>query len=97
MHRLFQAAEIRTATGRTPRTHDLRFTFAVHALLRWYRSDVDVQARLPALSAYMGHGSIVSTEYYLTFLDAIAEAASARFDRHCSAFLSTASIAGGGS
>lgn len=97
MRRLFRAAEIRTATGRTPRTHDLRFTFAAHALLRWYRADVDVQARLPALSAYMGHGSIVSTEYYLTFLDAIAEAASDRFDRHCSRFLpTTASIAGGG-
>ena len=95
MRKLFRAAGIRTSAGRSPRVHDLRFTFAVHALLRWYRAGVDVQVRLPALSVYMGHASIVSTQYYLTFVDAIAEAASERFHKHCSAFLPTGSFAGG--
>ena len=60
MQRLFVAAKLRTARGRTPRFHDLRFTFAVHALSRLYRVGADVQARLPALATYMGHASIVS-------------------------------------
>jgi len=80
---LFRCADIRTARGRLPRVHDLRHTYAVHALLRWYRAGVDVQAKLPVLSAAMGHVSIASTAYYLPFLEPIAEAASARFARHC--------------
>ena len=95
MRRLFRATGIRNSAGRSPRVHDLRFTFAVHALLRWYRADVDVQARLPALSTYMGHASIVSTQYYLTFVDAVAEAAGERFHKHCSRFLPTGSFEGG--
>jgi integrase/recombinase XerD len=83
MHRLFQMAEILTSTGRFPRTHDLRHTYAVHALLRWYRAGVDVQTKLPALAIAMGHVSIASTAYYLAFLEPVAEAASARFARHC--------------
>jgi integrase len=76
---LFTAADIRTPTGRRPRVHDLRHTFAVHALLRWYHDGVDPQAKLPFLSAYMGHVSPVSTAYYLPFVSALAEAASLRF------------------
>lgn len=91
MRKLFRRASVRNREGRSPRVHDLRFTFAVHALLRWYHAGVDVQVRLPALSAYMGHGSIASTQYYLPFLDAVAEAASERFARHSSDFLGTAS------
>lgn len=83
MHRLFEMANIRTSTGRVPRTHDLRHSYAVHALLRWYRAGVDVQAKLPALAIAMGHVSIASTAYYLAFLEPVASAASARFARHC--------------
>jgi len=96
LRRVFRTAGIRTSRGRSPRVHDLRFTFAAQALLRWYRAGVNVQARLPALAAYMGHGSVVSTQYYLTFLAATAEAASERFHAHCSAFLPTAGLVGGG-
>ncbi len=83
MHHLFQVADIRTSVGRVPRTHDLRHTYAVHALLRWYRAGVDVQAKLPALAIAMGHVSIASTAYYLAFLEPVAAAASGRFARHC--------------
>ena len=72
-------AEIQTSTGARPRLHDLRHTFAVHALLRWYRAGVDPQAKLPFLAAYMGHISPISTAYYLPFVPALAEVASARF------------------
>jgi integrase len=80
---LFRTAGVRTAQGRLPRVHDLRHTHAVHALLRWYRAGVDVQAKLPALAAAMGHVSVASTAYYLALIDPIAEAASERFARHC--------------
>jgi site-specific recombinase XerD len=38
-----------------PRLHDLRHRLAVNTLIDWYRAEVDVQARLPWLSTYMGH------------------------------------------
>jgi integrase len=90
MQRLFQTAGVRTAAGSVPRVHDLRFTFAFHALLRWYRADVDVQARLPALATYLGHVSILSTQYYLPILDVVAQEASDRFEQHCERFLAAA-------
>jgi integrase len=83
MRCLFRAADVRMADGRFPRVHDLRHTHAVHALLRWYRNGVDVQAKLPALATAMGHVSVVSTAYYLSLLEPIAKAASARFEQHC--------------
>jgi integrase len=83
MRHLFRAADVRMSDGRFPRVHDLRHTFAVHALLRWYRDGVDVQSKLPALATAMGHVSVVSTAYYLSLLEPVAEAASTRFERHC--------------
>jgi integrase len=77
---LLSRAGIRTNSGRLPRTHDFRHSFAVNVLLRWYRAGLDVQAKLPLLAAFMGHVSIVSTYYYLHFIGPLAELASARFD-----------------
>jgi len=51
--------------GQGPRIHDLRHTFAVHTLVRWYREGVDLEAKLPVLAAYMGHASIDGTRDYL--------------------------------
>jgi integrase/recombinase XerD len=51
--------------GEGPRIHDLRHTFAVHTLLRWYREGADLQARLPVLATYLGHASIDGTQDYL--------------------------------
>jgi integrase len=68
LHRLLLRACIRDAEGRVPRIHDFRHTFAVQALLRWYRQGVYVQSNLPKLALYMGHVSIVSTAYYLRWI-----------------------------
>jgi integrase/recombinase XerD len=76
---LCERADVRTAAGACPRVHDLRHTFAVHALLRWYRAGVDPEAKLPFLAAYMGHISPVSTAYYLPFVPELAGLASTRF------------------
>jgi integrase len=80
INRLFLAAEVTDAEGRRPRVHDLRHSFAVQALMRWYRDGADVQSNLPRLAIYMGHVSIVSTAHYLHFLPAMRQLASERFE-----------------
>jgi integrase/recombinase XerD len=92
---LFRRADLHTANGRLPRVHDLRHTYAVHALLRWYRAGVDVQAKLPALATSMGHVSIASTAYYLALLDPVAQVASTRFAQHCGPILAALPVDGG--
>jgi integrase len=94
LRKVIRVAGIRNSHGRVPRVHDFRFTFAVQALLRWYRTGVDVQTRLPALATYLGHASVVSTQYYLTFFQPTAEAASERFRTHSEPWLLTHSVQG---
>jgi integrase len=93
---LFRTAGMRTQNGRLPRTHDIRHSFAHHALLRWYRAGSDVQAKLPFLAAYMGHVSIVSTEYYLHLVNQMVDCASDRFAARCGALVTPAPMTGGG-
>jgi integrase/recombinase XerD len=52
-------------SGRSPRIHDLRHGFAVQTLLDWHHAGVDVAARLPLLSVWLGHRHPASTYYYL--------------------------------
>lgn len=79
---LLQKCGIQTPKGKPPRIHDFRHSFAVNALLRWYRADADVEAKLPLLATYLGHGSAVSTHYYLHFIEPLRTAASERFATH---------------
>jgi integrase/recombinase XerD len=79
---LLQQCSIFTPKGRLPRIHDFRFSFAVNALLRWYREGANVGAKLPLLAIYMGHVSVVSTHYYLHWIEPLRTAASERFARH---------------
>lgn len=78
--RLFMAANVVDHEGRRPRVHDVRHNFAIHALIRWYRSGDDTQSHLPRLAMYMGHVSIVSTAHYLHFVPTMRELASERFE-----------------
>jgi integrase len=77
----FIAAGIRDSSGRCPRVQDLRHSFAVAALLRWYEAGADVQSNLPKLALYMGHVSIVSTAYYLRCMPEVVARAGERFAR----------------
>jgi integrase/recombinase XerD len=63
---------------RRPRLHDLRHTFAVRTLLGWYRSGGDVQAKIPALSTYLGHREPCSTYWYLSAVPELLACAAAR-------------------
>ena len=62
-----------------PRLHDLRHTFAVHRLYKWYQEEKDVLNKLPLLSIYMGHVDIESTQVYLTISNALLKEANKRF------------------
>lgn len=66
LQKLFREAGLKPDRGRIgPRPYDLRHAFAVHRLTQWYRQGVNLHARLPWLSAYMGHVDILGTETYL--------------------------------
>jgi integrase len=79
---LLQKCGIVIQKGRLPWIHCFRHSFAVNALLRWYRVGADVEAKLPLLATYLGHGSSVSTHYYLHFIEPLRTAASERFASH---------------
>ncbi|MDN5896960.1 MAG: tyrosine-type recombinase/integrase [Nocardioides sp.] len=76
------AAGIRTETQH-PRMHSLRHTFAVNTLLGWYRDGVDVAARMPVLSTYLGHTDPANTYWYLSAVpELLAHAATRLADAH---------------
>ena len=81
LHQLCIMAGVRDTDGRLPRVQDVRHSFAVQALLRWYRDGADVQSCLPRLAMYMGHVSIASTAYYLHWIPEVACTASRQFER----------------
>jgi len=78
--RLLRRLGMKSQAGRCgPRPYDLRHAFAVHRLTAWYRDGVDLHARLPWLSAYMGHINVLGTEVYLHATPELLEFASDRF------------------
>ena len=78
---LLRETGIKPENGRKgPRPYDIRHTFAVHRLKRWYKQGVDLQGRLPWLSVYMGHVNILGTETYLTTTPELLALVSRRFE-----------------
>jgi site-specific recombinase XerD len=62
---LLQCGIPHAGRSKGPRVHDLRHSFAVHTLLRWYREGADLDAKLPVLATYLGHRSVAGTQHYL--------------------------------
>jgi integrase/recombinase XerD len=79
---LCRAVGVLNEQGQPPRLHDLRHSFAVRALQRWYENGEDVQSKLPYLATYLGHVSPASTHYYLHLTPQLGQAASERFHQH---------------
>jgi integrase/recombinase XerD len=82
--RLCFSVNVLDAQGRPPRLHDLRHSFALNALQRWYAQGADVQTKLHSLANYLGHVSPVSTHYYLRLTPELRRAASERFHQRFS-------------
>lgn len=66
--------------GRRPRLHDLRHSFAVNTLRTWHERGLDVEARLPLLSTYLGHANPAATYWYLTATPDLLAAAARRLE-----------------
>jgi hypothetical protein len=64
------------------RPYEFRLAFAVHRLTAWANEGVDVHAKLPWLSAYLGHQNVLGTEVYLKATPQLLELASSRFEQH---------------
>src|SRR5262249_60774432 len=64
--RLLEVAGVGAGAPPRPRVHDIRHSFAVHKLVRWYRAGEDVGALMPRLSTYLGHRDVCSTFWYLS-------------------------------
>jgi integrase/recombinase XerD len=66
---------------RGPRIHDLRHRFVIETLRHWYRTDKDVEAHLPALTTYIGHGHVRDTYWYISATPALLQLATQRLER----------------
>jgi len=71
----------RRGGARQPRIHDLRHTFAVRRLLRWYEEGADVDRKVHALATYLGHAGVAGTYWYLTAVPELMAVTSRRFDQ----------------
>lgn len=72
-----------TAHGRArrPRIHDLRHTFVVRRLLRWYQDGAEVDRKIQALATYLGHAKVTDTYWYLSAIPELMAITSQRFER----------------
>lgn len=75
---LITTAGVGTGAPYPPRLHDLRHTFAIQALLHWYRTEDNVQAKIPSLSTYLGHREPAHTYWYLSAAPELLALAAAR-------------------
>ena len=65
-----------------PRLHDFRHRLVVITLIEWYRAGVDVAARLPALSAFLGHSSPAFTYWYASAAPELLALAAERLEQN---------------
>lgn len=83
IRQLLRREGLKPAKGRKgPRPYEFRHAFAVHRLTAWYHEGADIHARLPWLSAYMGHLNVLGTQVYLRATPELMGLASERFARH---------------
>ena len=86
VHRVF--AQLRAQLGwvnrgahHAPRIHDLRHTFAVQRMKRWYEQGTDIDQAMLALSTYLGHVRISSTYWYLSAAPELMALAAEKFEQ----------------
>jgi integrase len=92
-HRLVLDLDLTIPDGVSPpRLHDLRHSFAVACLLRWYQSGVEPSTRLQQLSTFMGHVAPSSTAVYLTLTPELLNEANRRFEAFAEAAWSGVSL-----
>jgi len=68
------------SSGYGPRLLDMRHSFAVGTLVRWYREGVDVERHIPRLATWLGHAHVSDTYWYLSATPELMQAAARRLD-----------------
>ncbi len=68
------------SSGHGPRLIDMRHSFAVGTLVRWYREGVDVERHIPRLATWLGHTHVSDTYWYLSATPELMQAAAKRLD-----------------
>jgi integrase/recombinase XerD len=76
-----RAHEVFYKHGRGPRIHDLRHTFAVLTILRWYRRGLDPDREMFHLSTYLGHSEPEHTYWYIEAVPELLQLACQRAER----------------
>jgi len=66
--------------ARRPRLHDLRHSFAVRRIVRWYEEGADVDRKILALSTYLGHAKVTDTYWYISAVPELMAITSQRFE-----------------
>lgn len=64
---LWNAGISHGGSGKGPRIHDFRHSFAVKSLRKMVCNKEDIMAVMPLLSQYLGHKNIYATQNYLQF------------------------------
>ena len=66
--------------GKKPKIHSFRHSFAVRRIIKWYQEGVDLDAKILALSTYLGHVEIRDTYWYLSAVPELLCIVSERFE-----------------
>ena len=61
------------------RLHDMRHTFIVRSILRFYERGVDIDSAMLVLSTYVGHAKVSDTYWYVTGIPELMAIAAERF------------------
>ena len=67
--KMFRAAGIYMADGKTPNIHSIRHTFCTRSLEKMLERGMDVYTAVPILAAYVGHVNYMDTEKYIHFTE----------------------------
>ncbi len=65
-----------------PRLHDLRHTFAVNCLARWYEQKKEIGSKILGLTTYLGHRRVSDTYWYLSAVPRLMWLARQRWEKH---------------
>lgn len=67
--KIFKAADIYMADGKTPNIHSIRHTFCTRSLEKMLHSGMNIYTAIPILAAYVGHVNYIDTEKYIHFTE----------------------------
>lgn len=64
------------------RLQDMRHTFVVHSILRFYEQGIEIDRAVVALSTYVGHAHVADTYWYATGIPELMNIAAERFHQY---------------